>query len=98
MADRAPTADVFGLFVDNMGWGNVPLSTILGFVGAASSFVGIEAGAHMAEEVRNASYVIPRSMMWTWLGNGLFGWIMGITFCFCVQDTLSVLTTPLEGR
>ena len=34
-------------------------------------------------------------MMWTWLGNGLLGWVMTITFCFCVTDTISVLTTPL---
>jgi amino acid transporter len=49
----------------------------------------------MAEEVRDAAHVIPRAMMWTWLGNGLLGWIMAITFCFCVTDTVSVLTTPL---
>lgn len=76
-------------------WGNLPLAVIIGLTGASSTFVGIEAGAHMAEEVRNAAYVIPRAMMWTWLGNGLLGWIMAITFCFCVGDTLSVLMTDL---
>ncbi|KAK7179191.1 hypothetical protein DPSP01_012091 [Paraphaeosphaeria sporulosa] len=95
MADRSSATDNFTLFVDNMGWNNVPLSTFIGLVGAASCFVGVESGAHMSEEVRNASQVIPRAMMWTWLGNGLFGWIMAITFCFCVTDTMSVLTTPL---
>ncbi|KAF2121706.1 amino acid/polyamine transporter I [Lophiotrema nucula] len=94
MADRAPAKDVFGLFQDQMEWGSVPLAVMIGLTGAGSSFVGIEAGAHMAEEVRDAAYVIPRSMMWTWLGNGLLGWVMGVTFCFCVTDTLSVLTTP----
>jgi choline transport protein len=78
-----------------MGWNNIPFAVILGLTGASSTFVGVEAGAHMAEEVRNAAHVIPRAMMWTWLGNGLLGWIMAITFCFCVGDTLSVLTTPL---
>ncbi|KAF2241287.1 amino acid transporter [Trematosphaeria pertusa] len=95
MADRAPASDVFTLFQDNMEWGSTPLSAMVGLIGAASCFVGIEAGAHMAEEVRDAAYVIPRAMMWTWLGNGLFGWVMGITFCFCVTDTMSVLMTPL---
>ncbi|KAF2261345.1 amino acid transporter [Lojkania enalia] len=96
MADRAPASDVFGLFADNMMWGSTPLAVMIGLVGAASCFVGIEAGAHMAEEVRDAAYVIPRSMMWTWVVNGLLGWIMAITFCFCVTDTLGVLLTPLE--
>ncbi|KAF2625635.1 amino acid transporter [Macroventuria anomochaeta] len=98
MGDRSNTGDVFTLFQDNMEWGNVPLSTMVGLTGAASCFVGIEAGAHMAEEVRNAAHVIPRAMMWTWIGNGLMGWIMAITFCFCVGDTMSVLLTPLGSQ
>ncbi|KAJ4341105.1 hypothetical protein N0V95_007325 [Ascochyta clinopodiicola] len=95
MGDRTSSEEVFTLFEDNMMWGSIPLSTMVGLTGAASCFVGIEAGAHMAEEVRNAAHVIPRAMMWTWLGNGLLGWIMAITFCFCVGDTMSVLLTPL---
>jgi choline transport protein len=95
MGDRSTSSNVFTLFQDNMMWGNLSLAVIIGLTGAASTFVGVEAGAHMAEEVRNAAYVIPRAMMWTWLGNGLLGWIMAITFCYCVGDTMSVLTTPL---
>lgn len=98
MGDRSNTGDVFTLFQDNMGWGSVSLSTMIGLTGAASCFVGVEAGAHMSEEVRNAAYVVPRAMMWTWLGNGLMGWIMAITFCFCVGDTMSVLLTPLGAQ
>jgi choline transport protein len=94
IGDRGNTAEVFTKFEDNSGWNNLPLSTIIGLVGAASTFIGSEAGVHMAEEVRDAAYVVPRAMMWTWLGNGLLGWIMAITFCFCVGDTLSVLLTP----
>lgn len=98
MGDRSNTGDVFTLFQDNMGWGSVSLSTMIGLTGAASCFVGVEAGAHMSEEVRNAAHVVPRAMMWTWLGNGLMGWIMAITFCFCVGDTMSVLLTPLGAQ
>jgi choline transport protein len=97
LSDRSHSSahDVFTVFQDNMGWNSIPFAVILGLTGASSTFVGVEAGAHMAEEVRNAAHVIPRAMMWTWLGNGLLGWIMAITFCFCVGDTLSILTTPL---
>ncbi|KAF2850851.1 amino acid transporter [Plenodomus tracheiphilus IPT5] len=94
MGDRTSSNQVFTKFEDNMMWGSLPLAVIVGLTGAASTFVGVEAGAHMAEEVRNASYVIPRAMMWTWFGNGLMGWIMAITFCFCVGDTMSILMTP----
>ncbi|KAF1837627.1 amino acid transporter [Decorospora gaudefroyi] len=98
MGDRSNTGGAFTLFQDNMMWGSVPLATMVGLTGAASCFIGIEAGAHMAEEVRDAAHVIPRAMMWTWLGNGLMGWIMAITFCFCVNDTMSVLMTPLGSQ
>ena len=98
MGDRSNTGDVFTLFQDNMGWGSVSLSTMVGLTGAASCFVGVEAGAHMSEEVRNAAHVVPRAMMWTWLGNGLMGWIMAITFCFCIGDTMSILLTPLGAQ
>lgn len=98
MGNRSNTGEMFTLFEDNMAWGSVPLSTMVGLTGAASCFVGIEAGAHMAEEVRDVAHVIPRAMMWTWLGNGLMGWIMAITFCFCVGDTVSVLLTPLGSQ
>jgi choline transport protein len=95
MSHRSAASNVFTPFQDNMMWGNLPLAVVIGLTGASSTFVGIEAGAHMAEEVRNAAHVIPRAMMWTWLGNGLLGWIMAITFCYCVGDTLSVFATPL---
>ncbi|CAN9357324.1 unnamed protein product [Alternaria alternata] len=96
MSDRThSSSEVFSVFQDNMMWGNLPFAVILGLTSATSTFVGVEAGAHMAEEVRDAAHVIPRAMMWTWLGNGLLGWVMAITFCFCVTDTISVLTTPL---
>jgi choline transport protein len=95
MGDRSTASGVFTSFQDNMMWGNLPLAVIIGLTGASSTFVGVEAGAHMAEEVRDAAHVIPRAMMWTWLGNGLLGWIMAITFCYCVGDTLSVLASPL---
>ncbi|KAF9698492.1 hypothetical protein EKO04_003911 [Ascochyta lentis] len=98
MGDRSPSGDVFTLFQDNMMWGSIPLSTMVGLTGAAGCFVGVEAGAHMSEEVRNAAHVIPRAMMWTWLGNGIMGWIMAITFSFCVGDTMSVLMTPLGSQ
>jgi choline transport protein len=95
MGNRTDSEQVFTLFQDSMSWGSLPLATMVGLTGASSCFVGSEAGVHMAEEVRNAAYTIPRAMMWTWIGNGLMGWIMAITFCYCVGDTMSVLTSPL---
>jgi len=96
MGDRTTSDHVFTQFQDNMNWGSVPLAVIIGLTGAASTFIGCESGVHMAEEVQNAAYVVPRAMLWSWLGNGFMGWIMAITFCFCVKDTTSILTTPTK--
>ncbi|KAF2855372.1 amino acid transporter [Plenodomus tracheiphilus IPT5] len=94
MGERSSPSKVFTVFEDSMGWNSIPLAVILGLISASTAFVGAEAAAHMSEEVKDASRVIPRIMMWTWLGNGLMGWVMAITFCFCVGDTVTILATP----
>jgi len=51
---RTPATDAFTPFADNMKCESILLSTMVGLVGAASCFIGVEAGAHMPEEVRNS--------------------------------------------
>jgi amino acid transporter len=57
------------------------------------SFIGPDAGAHMSEELKDASVVLPKAMMWATFFNGIFGIIMMITFVFgggaldCVLDS-----------
>lgn len=96
MADLAPADYVFTSFQNDYGWSSMGLAVMAGTIGIGA-FSGSEAGVHMSEEVRNAAYVIPRSMMWSWLGNGLMGFVMIITFCFCVADTQKVLESPLTA-
>ena len=33
-------------------------------------------------------------MMWTVVLNGVLGWIMLVTFCFCIGDVETALETP----
>jgi choline transport protein len=42
--------------------------------------------AHMAEELRNASYVLPRILFWAPIVNGFLAFVMLITFCYCIGD------------
>jgi choline transport protein len=42
--------------------------------------------AHMAEELRNASYVLPRILFWVPIVNGFLAFLMLITFCYCIGD------------
>jgi choline transport protein len=48
----------------------------------------------LAEELKDASRILPLSMMWTVVLNGVLGWIMLVTFCFCIGDVQTALETP----
>lgn len=49
-----------------------------------------------SEELVDAAKVIPQSMLWTLLCNGLLGFIMIITFCFTAGDLESMIV-PRTG-
>ena len=48
----------------------------------------------VAEEIRDASLVLPRATMWSITINGAIGWVMMITFCFTLGDATTILETP----
>ena len=80
MADHARARDVFFTFNDGGGWGNTGLSCLVGLVTPIWCFIGPDAGAHMGEEIKDASIHLPRAMMWATFGNGIGGVAMLITF------------------
>lgn len=47
-----------------------------------------------AEEIKEASWVLPRAMVLSIVLNGILGFIMLITLCFCIGDLSTVLVTP----
>lgn len=55
---------------------------------------GLDAAAHIAEEIENAAVVIPRSMVISVLVNGLLGFSMLVAVLFCLGDITSALETP----
>lgn len=46
----------------------------------------------MSEEIKDASLTLPRAMMWTVIINGSLGFIMLVTFCFCLGDVDTILS------
>jgi amino acid transporter len=42
--------------------------------------------AHMAEELRDASYTLPRVMLWATIINGAMMFIMAVTVTYCIGD------------
>lgn len=94
LAPRSKASDVFGQFQDNAGWGSVGLSCLVGMLAPIFSLLGSDAATHMSEELRDASYTLPRAMLWTAASNSVLGLIMIITLCFCLGDVQTIINTP----
>jgi len=50
--------------------------------------------AHMAEELRDSAFTLPRVMVAATFLNGLMTFAMLITLCYCIGDIDAVLATP----
>jgi choline transport protein len=55
---------------------------------------GISLTSITAEEVQDASIVLPQVLMWSISVNGIMAIVMGVTFIFCIGDIDSVLASP----
>ncbi|KAJ9414804.1 amino acid/polyamine transporter I [Fusarium oxysporum] len=81
-------------FSDGGGWNSIGGSTLVGILAGVLPLLGADAAVHMSEELHDASRTLPRSMIMTTLFNGGFGWIMVITYCFCIGNLEEVITSP----
>ena len=91
MAERSPTEEVFATWTNGGGWSSMGVSALVGLSTPLWCFIGPDAGAHMSEELKDASVVLPKAMMWAVFFNGVFGIVMMITFVFCGGALDSVL-------
>ncbi|KAF2716652.1 amino acid transporter [Polychaeton citri CBS 116435] len=96
ITDHVDAKKVFTEFEDGGGWGNMGLSVLVGIGSPLWFFIGPDAGAHMSEELKDASLNLPRAMMWSMFFNGIMGILTLITFCFCIPDVSKVIDTPTE--
>lgn len=95
MGRRASPEVVLPTFEDNMGWGGRTLAAMVGLIGAAACFIGSDAPVHMSGDFPD---LVPQTMMWAWLGNGLTGLFMAVTFAFCLKDTPSLPLTSVSSQ
>ncbi|KAJ3472800.1 hypothetical protein NLG97_g10708 [Lecanicillium saksenae] len=72
----------------------MPLAVLVGMLPPVFTFLGPDSATHMSEEIRDASLTLPRTMMWTLVINGSLGFIMLVTFCFCIGDVKAILANP----
>lgn len=50
----------------------------------------------MAEETKNASVIVPRCMLWSYVLNGSMGFVMLITYCFCLTNVEAALDPKMN--
>ncbi|OJZ90148.1 amino acid permease [Aspergillus piperis CBS 112811] len=93
LSPSVPPSDVFGSIVDRGGWGSNGLSCLVGVVGPVYALIGPDSAVHMSEEIRDASRVLPLGMVWTLILNGATGFVMIVTFAFCVGDIDKVMAS-----
>ena len=74
--------DVFFTFSDDNGWGSPGLAALVGLIGPIATFIGGDPAVHLAEELQDASYVLPRAMVSASGINYLIGLVALITFMF----------------
>ncbi|KAF2686929.1 amino acid permease-like protein [Lentithecium fluviatile CBS 122367] len=94
MADRSPADEVFTTWTNGGEWSSMGVSALVGLATPLWCFIGPDAGAHMSEELKDASAVLPKAMIWATFFNGILGIAMMITFVFCGGALDSVLDSP----
>ena len=93
MAPKASLSFVFSQFTDIAGWNSSGLAWFVGLISSNLGFVGSDGPCHLAEEVRNASAVVPWAMISTVLLNGALGLAILIAFSFTLGDQETDLTS-----
>ncbi|KAK4618778.1 uncharacterized protein CLAFUR5_10866 [Fulvia fulva] len=86
LSPRNTAREVFSSFENSGGWSTTALSMLVGQVTSIYGLIGSDGAAHMAEETRDASIIVPRCMTWSYVLNGAMGFAMLITYCFCLTD------------
>lgn len=93
LGTKASPGEVFTTF-NNMGnWPDFGTSALVGIFAVILPLLGADSAVHMAEEVRDASKIIPRAMIWTTFINGALGFVMIITFCTVLGNLEDVIFT-----
>jgi choline transport protein len=93
MGPRSNTKQVWTDFQDNGNWGSIALSCLVGMTGPVITLIGGDSACHLSEELKDASYILPRSMVATAVMNYVLGWIMVITLMSTLGDVDNILST-----
>jgi choline transport protein len=93
MSPRSDPKVVWTGFQDNGNWGSIGLSCLVGMTGPVITLIGADSACHLSEELKNAAWVLPRSMVATAVANYIMGFLMTITIMSTLGDVSSIMST-----
>ncbi|KAF2012113.1 amino acid permease 2 [Aaosphaeria arxii CBS 175.79] len=85
---------VFSEVVDGSGWGSKGFSFLLGFLSVAWTMTDYDGTTHMSEETHDAAIRGPVAIRAAILVSGIVGWMLTVTFCFCMSDYEAIMSSP----
>ncbi|KAH8810844.1 amino acid permease [Xylogone sp. PMI_703] len=94
LAPRNAASDVFTQFLNLGGWSTTGLAFMVGLLSPVYTLIGADSAVHMSEEIRDASLVLPKAIMWAAGVNGTLGFVMVITFCFTLGSIFDIIDSP----
>jgi choline transport protein len=86
LAPKGSVSFVFQNFANQAGWSSNGLAWFVGLISTNLPFIGYDGPCHMAEEVQNASTIVPWCMIATIGLNGVLGFAICIAFSFSLFD------------
>ncbi|CAG8955301.1 hypothetical protein HYFRA_00011283 [Hymenoscyphus fraxineus] len=86
MGPHGNALDVFTKFNNAGGFPTQGLAQMIGSYSFTWTLLGSDSAIHMSEEIKNASVVVPRAMLFGILLNGIMGLAMIIAVLFCMGD------------
>ena len=88
MATRENASSIFTEFESN-GWPTTGLACLVGLNGPIPYLTGADSSVHLAEELKNSAYRLPRSMLVTAITNYITSFIIVGTFAFIIAYSTS---------
>ena len=93
LGPHASPSEVFGTFINGGNWPTNGLSFFIGLLGNVYAFFAANCAIHMAEEIQNASMVVPRAIVISIVLNGFMGFGIALALLIYMGDIDATLNT-----
>ena len=94
LAPKESARGVFLTFYEGGGWSTTGLTLMVGQISAIFGSTCSDATAHMAEEVEDAGRSVPIAIVWSYVLNGVMGFILLLSYLFAIPSVDDALNDP----